>query len=68
MKLTPEQKAWFEYGRSRGWLKAHRSKSISRMCPIWGFMPGMWRETCTDWMHLSATLGRSGPRAGRGCL
>lgn len=26
MKLTPEQKAHYEYGRSRGWLKAHRSK------------------------------------------
>lgn len=24
--MTPEQKAFFVYGRSRGWLKAHRSK------------------------------------------
>lgn len=24
--MTPEQKAFYEYGRARGWLKAHRSK------------------------------------------
>ena len=36
MKLTPEQKAWFEYGRSRGWLKAHRSKKYFADVPDMG--------------------------------
>jgi len=36
MKMTPEQKAWFEYGRSRGWLKAHRSKKYFADVPDMG--------------------------------
>lgn len=28
MKLTPEQKAFYEYGRARAWLKAHRLKEL----------------------------------------
>lgn len=34
--MTPEQKAWFEYGRSRGWLKAHRSKKYFADVPDMG--------------------------------
>lgn len=28
MKMTPEQKAFYEYGRARAWLKAHRLKEL----------------------------------------
>lgn len=34
--MTPEQQAWFEYGRSRGWLKAHRSKKYFADVPDMG--------------------------------
>lgn len=46
--MTPEQKAWFEYGRSRGWLKAHRSKKYFADVPIWGFPFGICNATCAD--------------------
>lgn len=28
MEMTPEQKAFYEYGRARAWLKAHRLKEL----------------------------------------
>ena len=36
MKLTPEQKAFYEYGRTRAWLKAHRSKKYFVDVPSMG--------------------------------
>lgn len=34
--MTPEKKTWLEYGRSHGWLKAHRSKKYFADVPDMG--------------------------------
>lgn len=36
MKMTPEHKAFYEYGRARAWLKAHRSKKYFVDVPSMG--------------------------------
>lgn len=77
MKLTPEQKAFFEYGKALGKLEKFRDDHKGWKCVNFLSRRHYWRSgnyvCCETKMLLnstpclSVTLGRNEPHAGRGC-